>query len=164
MIALWLLTLSACQAAQPSRPATRARSDSAAPVAIPAQTFGAPPALAGAALDVEQVLAAPQSYLRQTIKCQGVVSRVCEAAGCWLELRADTGGPGLRVPMAGHSFFVPQSIVGKKAVVEGTLSVRELSDAELAHLRGEGLSATGPLFLAATSVLVTSEQGEPSGL
>jgi hypothetical protein len=61
------------------------------------------------------------------------------------------------VPMAAHSFFVPQSIVGKMAVVEGTLSARELSDTELAHLRGEGLKATGPLFLAATSVTVASE-------
>jgi hypothetical protein len=123
-----------------------------------AHTFGAAPALAGDPIDVTQVLAAPNNYLQQTIKCQGTVSRVCEAAGCWLELRADAGGAGLRVPMAGHSFFVPQTIVGKRAVVEGTLSTRQLSNAELAHLRGEGLEASGPLFLAATSVVV-SESG-----
>jgi Domain of unknown function (DUF4920) len=130
----------------------------------PARTFGDAPKLAGAPLDVEQVLAAPGTYLQQTIKCQGKVSRVCEAAGCWLELRADAAGPGLRVPMAGHSFFVPQDIVGKQAVVEGKLSSRVLSDSELAHLRGEGLSAIGPLFLAATSVVVASGDGERSGL
>jgi hypothetical protein len=123
----------------------------------PPEIFGAPSQIAGQPLDVEQVLAAPNSYLKQTIKCQGTVSRVCEAAGCWLELSADAGGAGLRVPMAGHSFFVPQRIVGKRAIVEGTLTARELSQTELAHLRGEGLQATGPLFLAATSVTVTSE-------
>jgi hypothetical protein len=126
-----------------------------------AQTFGSAPTLSGAALDVEQVLAAPKTYLQQRIKCQGTVSRVCEAAGCWLELRADVAGAGLRVPMAGHSFFVPQTIIGKRAVVEGTLSARQLSDAELVHLRGEGLEANGPLFLAATSVVV-SESGSRS--
>jgi hypothetical protein len=133
-------------------------------VNTPARTFGDAPKLAGAPLDVEQVLAAPKTYLQQTIKCRGKVSRVCEAAGCWLELRADAGGPGLRVPMAGHSFFVPQDIVGKQAIVEGALSSRVLSDSELAHLRGEGLSAIGPLFLAATSVVVASDDGEQSGL
>jgi hypothetical protein len=34
------------------------------------------------------------------------------------------------------------------------LSARELPAAELAHLKGEGLKATGPLSLAATSVVV----------
>lgn len=134
----------------------------ATPVERPAaheapQVFGEPGKLPGPPLDVQQVMAAPASYLKQTIKCQGKVARVCEAAGCWLELRADGANEGLRVPMAGHSFFVPQSIVGKTAVVEGTLSARELSETELAHLRSEGLKAVGPLFLAATSVTVASE-------
>lgn len=148
----------ACENAAP--PAVRA--EKSAPALE--RNFGAPLKVPGAALDVAQVLAAPKSYLQQTIKCQGIVSRVCEAAGCWLELRADSGGPGLRVPMAGHSFFVSQDIVGKKAIVEGTLSSRALTDAELAHLQGEGLAATGPLFLAATSVVVASDRNERSGL
>jgi hypothetical protein len=146
----------ACDSATPRRasdePPTHVASAEPSP-----QIFGTPANLPGAPLDVEQVLAAPASYLKQVIKCRGTVARVCEAAGCWLELRPDSGGEGLRVPMAGHSFVVPQSIVGKTAVVEGTLSARELSDAELAHLRGEGLKAAGPLFLAATSVTVASE-------
>jgi hypothetical protein len=128
------------------------------------QIFGAAPSLAGEPVDVEQVLAAPKGYLQQTIKCQGTVSRVCEAAGCWLELRAAAGGAGLRVPMAGHSFFVPPSLVGKKVVVEGKLSARELSDTELAHLRREGLEATGPLFLAATTVSVSEPRDRSRSL
>ncbi len=165
---------SSCSRAEPRASTESSAPRAASPVERPApaapsaapQVFGAPGKLPGSPLDVEQVLAAPASYLKQTIKCQGTVARVCEAAGCWLELRPDgardaargqTGGEGLRVPMAGHSFFVPQSIVGKTAVVEGMLSARELSDSELAHLRGEGLKAVGPLFLAATSVTVASE-------
>lgn len=106
-------------------------------------------------MDVAQVLAAPQRYLNRTIKCAGTVARVCQAAGCWLELRASAqDAPGLRVPMAGHSFFVPRDVAGRPAVVEGVLSARELNDTELAHLKGEGLAATGPLSLAATSVIV----------
>lgn len=146
----------ACDTAAPNRRASELRAP-AMQAEAPIEIYGSPAELSGPPLDVEQVLAAPASYLKQTIKCQGKVARVCEAAGCWLELRAESGGEGLRVPMAGHSFFVPQSIVGKTAVVEGTLSARELSDTELAHLRGEGLKAVGPLFLAATSVTVATE-------
>ncbi|HEX6241514.1 MAG TPA: hypothetical protein VFZ61_11490, partial [Polyangiales bacterium] len=69
-------------------------------------------------------------------------------------LQGPNGADGLRVPMAGHAFFVPQDIVGKSAVVEGRLAARELNEAERAHLTGEGLKATGPLFLEATGVVV----------
>jgi hypothetical protein len=99
-------------------------------------------------------MADPEPYLRRTVKCRGTIARVCQAAGCWLELRAAAGGDGLRVPMANHAFFVPQDIVGKVAVVEGRLGARQLLEAERAHLTGEGLQATGPLFLEATGVVV----------
>jgi Domain of unknown function (DUF4920) len=134
---------------------TNAVSAAAGPTAE--RRFGGASTVEGDPVDVAQVLAAPQRYLNQNVKCAGTVARVCEAAGCWLELRAaqgEGGAQGLRVPMAGHSFFVPRDVVGRPAVVEGVLSARELNAAELAHLTGEGLSATGPLSLAATSVVV----------
>jgi hypothetical protein len=148
-----------CESSSPQAPQRAAELVSKAQPAEPRaaaseRRFGAAPSLAGDPIDVERVLAAPQSYLNQTIKCSGTVARVCEAAGCWLELRAKGQAQGLRVPMAGHAFFVPQDVIGRPAVVEGVLAARELPAAELAHLRGEGLQATGPLFLAATSVVV----------
>ena len=118
------------------------------------RTFGKPPRSEGEPLEVAQVLKDPAPYLHQDIKCRGTIARVCQAAGCWLELQGPAGGEGLRVPMAGHSFFVPQDIVGRVAVVEGRLSARELNEAQRAHLTGEGLKATGPLFLEATGVVV----------
>jgi hypothetical protein len=158
LLALALSTAS-CENGSSSSRATQAASgaprapEAAAPA--PERRFGAAPAIEGEPVDVARVLAAPHTYLNQSIKCAGTVARVCEAAGCWLELRAEgREAQGLRVPMAGHSFFVPRDVVGRPAVVEGVLSARELNDAELAHLKGEGLSATGPLSLAATSVVV----------
>ena len=118
------------------------------------RTFGKVPRAEGEPLEVAQVLKDPATYLHQDIKCRGTVARVCQAAGCWLELQGPAGGEGLRVPMAGHSFFVPQDIVGRVAVVEGRLAARELNEAQRAHLTGEGLKATGPLFLEATGVVV----------
>jgi hypothetical protein len=116
--------------------------------------FGAPLSAQGELVDVATLLADPAPYLQRNLKCRGTVARVCQAAGCWLELRAAADGSGLRVPMAGHAFFVPQDIVGQVAVVEGRLSARELAETERAHLTGEGLKATGPLFLEATGVVV----------
>jgi hypothetical protein len=118
------------------------------------RAFGAPLSAQAELVDVATVLADPAPYLQRNLKCQGTVARVCQAAGCWLELRGAADGGGLRVPMAGHAFFVPQDIVGQVAVVEGRLSARELAETERAHLTGEGLEATGPLFLEATGVVV----------
>jgi hypothetical protein len=126
----------------------------AAPPARAERVFGKRPGADGETLEVAEVLKDPASYLHRDIRCRGTVARVCQAAGCWLELQGSAGVEGLRVPMAGHSFFVPQDIVGSVAVVEGRLAARELHEAERAHLTGEGLKATGPLFLEATGVVV----------
>lgn len=126
------------------------------PRAGPERHFGAPLQSSAAPIEVSEVLHNPRPFLDKTIKCAGTVARVCQAAGCWLELRpaGSAEGEGLRVPMAGHSFFVPQDVVGRPAIVEGTLGARDLPQAELDHLQGEGLKAIGPLYLAATSVVV----------
>lgn len=130
--------------------ATRAPAPAAAE-----RSFGAPLKLEGDPLDVAQLLASPEPHLGKVVKCEGVVARVCERAGCWLELRAREGnGEGIRVPMAGHAFFIPQEAVGRAAVVEGQLTSRPLSDAERAHLESEGLKANGPISLVATSVVL----------
>jgi hypothetical protein len=151
-----LLTAAACQNQAPI--AASAVPAEPAPKRVE-RTFGTPLSAAGEPVDVANVLADPSPYLQRNVKCRGTVARVCQAAGCWLELRgsegsAGAGSAGLRVPMAGHAFFVPQDIVGQVAVVEGRLAARELAESERAHLTGEGLQATGPLFLEATGVVV----------
>ncbi len=116
--------------------------------------FGAPPRLAGAPLPVDALLAAPAPHLGKAVKCEGKVARVCERAGCWLELQALAGGEGLRVPMAGHAFFIPPDAVGHLAVVEGELRASDLHPSRRDHYQSEGMRALGPLALEATSVIV----------
>jgi hypothetical protein len=104
---------------------------------------------------VGAVLANPEPFLGKVVQCSGVVARVCERAGCWLELRPEgSDREGLRVPMARHAFFIPQDAVGRPARVEGELVARELGAGERAHLEGEGLRAVGPLSLSATGVVI----------
>ena len=116
----------------------------------------------GAALDpdvpfvaLERVLAAPEPLLGKELRTSGVVRRVCQKAGCWLELSLE-GAPeaSLRVPMAGHAFFIPQDAVDGRAEIQGTLGARPLPQATRDHLAGEGARTLGPLSLDATAVRV----------
>ncbi len=102
-----------------------------------------------------QILAAPAQYEGQVVKTEGEISQVCQAMGCWMELRADEQSPGIRVPMAGHSFFLPRDLAGSRATIEGTVHVAELSEEEREHLASEGATATDQdVSIEATGVLV----------
>lgn len=143
------------EAVPSAAPATSEPSGAQTESTAPAERqFGAAPKLPGEPVSVADVLATPDPHVGKTIKCEGKVARVCQAAGCWLELQPQAGGEGLRVPMAAHAFFIPQDAIGHVAVVEGELKRRELPDAQKAHYAGEGMKAMGPLALEATSVLL----------
>jgi len=92
----------------------------------------------------------------QVVKTEGVISQVCQRMGCWMELRVDAeGSAGVRVPMAGHSFFLPRDVAGRQAVVQGQLTVAELPEDHQEHLREEGAElATGNVQIEATGVIV----------
>jgi hypothetical protein len=139
-------------AASPSPPPSTTTSTPGA--AGPERKFGQGITLEGPVLDVKTVLATPEAYVGKKLKCEGTVARVCERAGCWLELQGETQEGGLRVPMAGHAFFVPQEIVGKHAVIEGELTAVGLSPEAKTHLESEGLKAVGALSLSATGLVV----------
>jgi hypothetical protein len=99
--------------------------------------------------------AQPGSFADRVVKTEGEIARVCERMGCWMELRADAASPAVRVPMAGHSFFLPMDVQGRRATVEGRVSVRPLSEGMKQHLREEGAEATElALSIEATSVYV----------
>lgn len=113
-----------------------------APTKGPGETsFGRPLRDGTAEVALATLLATPDTYAGQHVRTRGVVARVCQAMGCWLELRAGSGKGQLRAPMAGHAFFVPKTLVGQTAVVEGTVRVEPLTDAQKAHYRSEGMQA-----------------------
>lgn len=101
------------------------------------------------------ILASPAEYEGQVVKTEGEIAQVCQQMGCWMELRADENSPGIRVPMAGHSFYLPRDLAGSRATIEGTVRVEALSPEEREHLESEGATATGQdVSIEATSVLV----------
>ena len=88
------------------------------------------------------------------MRTEGEIARVCQRAGCWMELRAPDG-PAVRVPMAGHSFFLPQDSAGRHATMQGRVQIREHSADVREHLESEGAQATASaLSIEATGVVI----------
>jgi hypothetical protein len=146
-----LLVLAAC--ASTPAPSSAPEPTVEAPGAPAEQTFGQ--ALSDRPLlALAELAASPERFAGQVVKTEGEIAQVCQRMGCWMEMRVDGVSP-VRVPMAGHSFFLPRDVAGRHAVVEGQLALRELSAAERDHLESEGASATGSsLEIVATGVIV----------
>jgi hypothetical protein len=103
--------------------------------------------LYGAALDqaldltpLSSLLASPAEFAGRIVRTTGVIGRVCQHRGCWMELRVEENGTVARVPMAGHAFFVPSDSTGRTATVQGAVSVRDGND--------------NPVRIDATAVLI----------
>lgn len=66
-------------------------------------------------------------------KISGKVVEVCKSMGCWIKLeKAD--GTTLTVKSKDHAFFMPQNLVGHTVVVDGTASVKEVSEEARRHM------------------------------
>lgn len=54
---------------------------------------------------------------------KGKVAEVCKAEGCWIRLeKAD--GSNMMVRVKNHAFLMPENIVGKTVLIEGTAVVK----------------------------------------
>ncbi|PRQ05055.1 DUF4920 domain-containing protein [Enhygromyxa salina] len=90
------------------------------------------------------------------VKVSGTVESVCQAKGCWMVIKE--GDVTARVLVKDHAFAIPMDGKGKAATVEGTLEAKELTEANVAHLKKdgdanlEGDGARQEIFLHATAV------------
>ena len=79
----------------------------------------------------------PSAYADKPILVEGVIVRSCKMEGCWLELAPSKDASAVRVKMKDHAFFVPLDAAGLNAKVEGVMSIKTLSKAEVDHLMNE---------------------------
>ena len=109
-----------------------AQDDDAIKPAAKGVVYGETISAEGAAIDVNE-LQAKMAANAFDGKVVGKVKEVCKAMGCWMKLeKAD--GSELMVKAKNHGYFVPQDLVGKTVVVEGTASVKEVSEEKRKHL------------------------------
>ena len=86
----------------------------------------------GEPISVPEAIASVGSGEQETLLVQGEVTSVCQMKGCWMGFSSDAGD--IRITFKDYGFFVPLSIMGKTARVEGTLEKVELSLADSKHL------------------------------
>jgi len=113
------------------------------------------------AIPVEAILAEPEIYHDRSIVVGGTVHEVCQMNGCWLMLRSQETGDGLRVHTeieenGDYIFTVSKDISGRYAVVSGTLINPNLDHETHYQMDASGESPT--LSLTAVGVRLLPEE------
>ena len=76
-----------------------------------------------AATPIATLLAAPKDYTGKTVRVDGIVTAVCDKAGCWMDLRDEKADPKtaktLRMKVNDGEIAFPMAAKGKKASIEG---------------------------------------------
>jgi hypothetical protein len=88
-------------------------------------------------VSVDKLLASPAEYDGKYVRVSGQVSNVCPKKGCWLQLHDDKTNENLFVkfPDPEQGRLIPMDAVGKPAIVEGTVKVKEISEAMARHYK-----------------------------
>jgi hypothetical protein len=81
------------------------------------------------------VASAPKTFNHRSIVTEGVVTKVCQEAGCWMAIK--DGAHDALVRMANHAFFLPKDAAGQQARIEGRILLvkdgKECDEAEVEH-------------------------------
>jgi uncharacterized protein YdeI (BOF family) len=76
----------------------------------------------------------PEKYDGKQVVIEGVVTRVCQAEGCWVEIGPRSQADGKIRVTFDHKFAVPKDSAFMEFRAEGTLKVRTLSKETVEHL------------------------------
>ncbi len=111
-----------------------------------------------ASVSISDILADPRRYEGKLVRVEGTVTDVCPMRGCWFEMAGDAPGEELRFKVRDGVMEFPVTTMGKYAVAEGVVSVRELSLEETrryaAHLAAEKGEAFDPATITEGRTLV----------
>jgi hypothetical protein len=123
-------------AVSPGASATaRAATDS--PSSLAGQKFGEPITEA-TETSLDDIVSDPGKYKDRSLRTTGTVTAVCQHMGCWMEIGDEAKRAHIR--MAGHSFFVPKTASGHRAIVQGRLTGADPLGGECNH---EGADSCG---------------------
>ncbi len=96
------------------------------------------PVSVGPAIPVTQLVASARNYTERAVIVEGLITRECTEKGCWMQVAPSADANGMRVTFKDYGFFIPQSMVGRRARMEGMTKVTTHSKAAADHLIGEG--------------------------
>jgi hypothetical protein len=84
-----------------------------------AENYGAPITMKDP-ITLEAAVAQLDAASTADVLIESKVDKVCKMEGCWLGLKSASSE--LHVTFKDHSFFVPQTLIGKTVLVQGRLS------------------------------------------
>lgn len=127
-----------CAATKPPSHCERSSAPTPMTEVADGRQYGEPMKLAPAdTTEIKTVFADRMKYDGKFVRVAGVVESVCARRGCWMRLTDAAVGETLFVkftcPIEGR--LIPMDAVGKKAVVEGTLQVETMTEAEARHYK-----------------------------
>lgn len=95
---------------------------------------GEPISADAARVSFADALKEPEKYDGKKVVIEGVVTRVCQAEGCWLEIGPKPEGAGKIRVTFDHKFAVPKDASSMEFRAEGTLKLKTLSKETVEHL------------------------------
>jgi len=75
---------------------------------------------------VSDLMAAPEAYVGETIRVQGMAVAVCAHRGCWVNLASDVEGETVRVKVQDGEIVFPPELVGDVVIAEGMWTSNQL--------------------------------------
>jgi len=123
---------------QTKNPPVAAQSAPATITPVKYASYGTPMKLSEAqTVPVDQLLADAKQYEGKYVRVSGTVASVCPKKGCWMRLGNDNTEQTLFVkfPDPEQGRLLPMEAVGKPAVAEGTLHVKQISEATARHYK-----------------------------
>lgn len=96
------------------------------------------PVPSGVAIAVPQLLSGARTYADRSVIVEGVITNECTEKGCWMQVAPSETASGMRVSFKDYGFFIPQTMVGRRARMAGVTKVTTHSKAAADHLIAEG--------------------------
>jgi hypothetical protein len=132
--ALLLCACAASNAAQDAQHAQQQKQEPAAAAESGPILRGEPIGADTRRVSFADALKEPQKYDGKKVVIEGVVTRVCQAEGCWVQIGPKGDGDGSVRVTFDHKFVVPKDSSRMNFRAEGTLKVKTLSKETVEHL------------------------------
>jgi hypothetical protein len=84
---------------------------------------------------VASLLERPQSHVGKAVRVDGVVSKVCQSMGCWLEVADPALGRGIRFKAKDGVIVFPRDAAGRKVSAQGVFE--EIATSPVRESHGE---------------------------
>ena len=85
------------------------------------------------AVPVATLLATPVPHVGKDVRVDGVISKVCQSMGCWIEIADPALGRGIRVKAKDGVIVFPKDAPGRKVSAQGVFEEIATSPVREAH-------------------------------